>query len=292
MKKCFLIIVSLINIQAWGQEKLFWFIENNKIGFKNEKGVTKIKPQYVMAEPFSEGLACARTGENQFTANYGFINEKGDWIIKPQYNNHGSLSEGLANVAKDFKWGFIDKKGKWVIEPQYQLCYGFKNGYAQVSKGGKWGIIDKKGNMVIVADNYSVTNVSNGVLARKKDLKTPWELIDIKGKRLSDKTWGNVMEFGDGLAPARDENDKYGFINAKGEWVIKPQYTEADPFFEGLAAVSIDYKWGFIDKTGKLVIPAEYSSLGRFKDGIAMIEKTDEYLYINKQGKVILHFPK
>ena len=36
--------------------------------------------------------------------------------------------------------------------------------------------------------------------------------------------------------------------------MINPQFDEARPFFEGLAAVVIGPKLGFVDKTGKLVI--------------------------------------
>jgi hypothetical protein len=52
-----------------------------------------------------------------------------------------------------------------------------------------------------------------------------------------------------------DEQGKYGYIDATGRVVIKPQFDGALPFTEGLAAVSIGKKWGFIDSSGKVVVP-------------------------------------
>jgi hypothetical protein len=275
------------------QRPLFWFIENNKMGFKDDKGITIIPPKYVFAESFSEGLACVGIGDNIPMAKYGFINEKGDWVIKPQFGAPGSFSEGLANVMKDYKWGYIDKTGKFVIEPQFQLCYGFRNGYAQVSKNREWGIIDKKGNVVVPLIYYDVTNVGDGVLGVQKEISPHWEIIDLKGTKQSSTTFSRIKQFSGGMAPARDDSDKYGFISPKGTWLISPKYITAEPFSEGLAAVEVDYgEWGFIDVTGKLVIPAEYSSHSYFVNGIAMIEKNGEYMYINKKGKVLLRFNK
>jgi hypothetical protein len=51
-------------------------------------------------------------------------------------------------------------------------------------------------------------------------------------------------------------SEKYGFINKTGELVIKPQFTWADDFIDGLARVLIgDYetgKWGYINKKDEL----------------------------------------
>ncbi len=72
------------------------------------------------------------------------------------------------------------------------------------------------------------------------------------------------------------ELKKYGYADANGAIIIKPQFDKALNFSEGLAAVMIkeNYveKWGFIDLTGKLVIPATYKLRpGRFSEGVAAV---------------------
>lgn len=63
--------------------------------------------------------------------------------------------------------------------------------------------------------------------------------------------------FGDGLAPFRNKDGLYGYIDKSGTVQIEPVFLAAGPFSEGLAAVglSIDQsnrylEIGFIDKTG------------------------------------------
>lgn len=293
MKNILVVISLFCSTMAQAQQKLFWYIDHGKMGYKDAKGNTVIKPAFVLAGNFSEGLAMAGIGVNIPNALYGFINDKGIWVIKPAFNAAGDFSDGLARVSRQGRWGYIDKTGKMVIPAQFYMCYEFEKGYAQASKGGKWGIIDKKGAFVVAPDNYDVTNVCNGVLGISKTVSSGWELADLKGNKVSKNKWSKLKDFNDGMAPARDDKDMYGFISLKGDWLIKPKYTNAEPFSEGLAAVEIDYaNWGFIDKTGKLVIPAMYSSSARFRNGVAMIEKDNEYMYIDKKGKVILRFNK
>jgi hypothetical protein len=78
-----------------------------------------------------------------------------------------------------------------------------------------------------------------------------------------------------------------------GTMVINPQFDEAQPFSEGLAAVRIggeeDGKWGFIDKSGKFVINPQFDKTDDFSEGLAPArlgdEKTGKWGYIDKSGK-------
>lgn len=44
------------------------------------------------------------------------------------------------------------------------------------------------------------------------------------------------------------KNNRWGFVNQYGNWVIPNEYDFADNFFAGLARVRIKDKFGFIDK--------------------------------------------
>jgi hypothetical protein len=68
-----------------------------------------------------------------------------------------------------------------------------------------------------------------------------------------------------------DERGKYGFIDASGRVIIKPQFDGALPFTEGLAAVSTGNKWGFIDASGKTIIPMSYRAVSHFSDGLSAV---------------------
>ena len=55
-----------------------------------------------------------------------------------------------------------------------------------------------------------------------------------------------------------DSTDRWGYINKKGEWVIPPQFADADHFYGGLAYVILsddpkDRRSGYINHRGQVV---------------------------------------
>lgn len=97
-------------------------------------------------------------------------------------------------------------------------------------------------------------------------------------------------------------NGKYGFVDNKGNFVIKPIFESVEDFKEGLAAVWQYGKWGFINKKGKFIIQSQYDIVGNFNEGRAyVIHRTEEtkddgtYIhnhiaYIDKHGKIVIPF--
>ena len=61
----------------------------------------------------------------------------------------------------------------------------------------------------------------------------------------------DVRSFNEGLALAKAKNGKWGYINEKQSWAIRPQFDDAKSFKDGKAAVKKGGKWGFINKYGK-----------------------------------------
>jgi WG containing repeat len=84
-------------------------------------------------------------------------------------------------------------------------------------------------------------------------------------------------------------------IQTATPFVIAPQFTQAGPFKEGLAAVQVGDektgKWGFIDKTGAFVIPAQFSGAESFSDGLAAVligGLQGKWGFIDKQGQYVI----
>ncbi len=138
----------------------------------------------------------------------------------------------------------------------------------------------------------------NGSLFHIWDADGKEGFIDINGSLILKPQFEAVGEFSEGLAPALI-GDKWGYINEKGEVVIKPRWPQSgSSFHEGLAIVTeqvhwtvIDdsnyyaYKCGYINRQGEYVIEPKFrQSCGTFSDGLARIEvdlQGDEY----EQGK-------
>ena len=52
-----------------------------------------------------------------------------------------------------------------------------------------------------------------------------------------------------------------------------------------MAPVEIDEKWGYIDNKGNVVIPLEYDYADVFQGGVAQVKLNSEYVYIDRTGR-------
>ncbi|WP_332634131.1 WG repeat-containing protein [Halalkalibacter flavus] len=84
------------------------------------------------------------------------------------------------------------------------------------------------------------------------------------------------------------EGKRWGYINTSGQFIIQPQYEEADDFQQnGLAIARTSGKAGMIDQTGQFVIPPKYDSILPFTEGLAVVIDDDRYKVINEAGQVL-----
>ena len=173
--------------------------------------------------------------------------------------------------------------------------------------GIRYGYKDKNGNIIvhpfyIKAGNFSETGIAAVMNAGY------WHYINVYGQEMVRPYPVNYKPdtFSEGLSRYVDYSRlEIGFINNKGEIVIKAQYEDALPFSDGLAGVcefsssrgfdrkgvysNSDYmKWGFINKKGEMVIPALYHKVTPFKNGKAVVyTQKKEKIIIDTQGRII-----
>jgi hypothetical protein len=88
------------------------------------------------------------------------------------------------------------------------------------------------------------------------------------------------------------QNDHIGYIDAKGEVVIKPEFINGNEFSEGLASVRKNGMYGFIDSTGNFVIPPIFEYTTDFYNGIIAVFKEGRPFFIDQKGRQLLdsHF--
>lgn len=97
-----------------------------------------------------------------------------------------------------------------------------------------------------------------------------------------------ASDFYEGLAVVKDSKNKYGYINNAGMYVIQPEFEYACDFFEEMARIKQKGKYGFINKSGNIVIKPMYDYVYDFHEGLAVIKKSGKYGYIDKNGTVII----
>lgn len=116
-----------------------------------------------------------------------------------------------------------------------------------------------------------------------------WGFIDSEKNIVLNTIYDDAFPFSEGLAAIK-KDDKWGYINLKGEEVIIPlKYDFAGSFHNGYAIVRQYGKWGYIDMKGNEIIPPEkYDFVGEFSEGLAIVCLRDKYGFMNKDGQVVV----
>ena len=116
-----------------------------------------------------------------------------------------------------------------------------------------------------------------------------WGFIDTTGNWVLQPQFDFCEPYSEGMALI-ENNERYGFVDLYGELIIDPIYEEADYFNRGVAIVFNGEYYGAINRFGKIKIPFEYDDIGEFVDGIAYALKNGNYGYIDVAGKVVVPF--
>ena len=91
-----------------------------------------------------------------------------------------------------------------------------------------------------------------------------------------------------GLRKQKCNNGKYGFINTKGKFIIKPIFDDVDVFKNEISRVKYNGKWGFINLHGKTIIEPIYEEASEFKNNLSLIKYNGKWGFINLEGKTII----
>lgn len=105
-----------------------------------------------------------------------------------------------------------------------------------------------------------------------------------------------MEDIDDKFIPVR-QGEKWGYINNYGEYIVNPQFINAERFSEGLAFVSIgeypNIKIGVINESGKYEIPPKYCDYTPFHNKCAWVVLPDSApMLINTNGDVLFTYKK
>ena len=205
------------------------------------------------------------------------------------------------------EWGLVDINGKiilegeWSSEPSVMI-----DGLIYIANDKDLYEFYSVGNEIkqIGEEYVAVTHFSDGWAAVVVGEK-PITYINKKGevKLTLDKKIAQAGPFFNGLARVKTNDNKWGFINKKGEFVIEAKYDGVSYFSDGLvlAVEEVDaedqykYYFSFLDKNGKIVLDLkdEYETIGNFSEGFAYVYGTEDGLgFINKKGEIVIERDK
>lgn len=223
---------------------------------------------------------------------YGYMNSVGEVIIEPKFYQAFDFSEGLAAIREKGYYGYIDKTGQFVISPGFEDAGKFKDGIAIVrTKENKEVYINTKGEIIdIKLDQYYKLNQFYEGLSIVKT-KNGFGYIDTKGNVVVKPQYESAGNFEDGLALVSKNRSDFGYINRSGQYAVEPKYYMATNFSNGLAAVKDSgYTTKFLNQDGKKVLEIKSSyTCDNFSDGLAIFyEEGKGYGYVNKKGEIVI----
>jgi hypothetical protein len=264
---------------------------SKKYGLKDASGKIIVAPKYDTIKAFKDDVAVAGKKVTWTDYKYGLINKAGKEII-PLIHEIVYTDAGIVVVQADDKYGFMDKTGKKLSPLKYNNVWEFSDGIAGVEiydrdKGeGKWGFVDNTGKVVIPVKYDRVLSNKKGVIVESEGkyfaVAKSGKEIPLNYERIGYAAYGLLLV---------KANNKYGFINTKGELVIPLKYDNAWDFSEWqrtgfLSCVRLGNKSGFIDTSGKEVIPLQYDMVGLFREGLAKVTMNPVPAVDSKNGYI------
>ena len=200
------------------------------------------------------------------------------------------------------KWGFIDNKGRMLTPMVFDWAGDFRQGLGLAESNGAMGFIDatfKESGKWAISPRFELYNDGDQ----------------------------SAFGFFDGLALARDDEGKWGYIDRTGKWAITPRFNESEEytgipagsFSEGLAwyqAIEISERnmlnangeilrdaenkpmkepfrrrlMGFIDRDGEIAIAPRFEMVQDFGEGMAgaRFKTNDMWGFIDRAGKRVI----
>lgn len=267
-------------LYKWGEEYPVTVVKSGEFyGLYNSKNQQVLECEYGLMLPNSSGyITIKKQAQNYKDVRKALVEaETGKIVIPFDYMDMGDFSDGLVSVENlEEKWGYLDKNGKTIIPFIYEEAGNFSEGLAAV---------------------YQFSGYMNTILGRVRTSKCGY--INKEGQvvipfQFKETIGIDVCEFHDGLAvQGISKNNRFalifGYIDKKGNWVIKPQYDDAKSFDKGIAEVVINEQYGYINTKGEQIIPCKYDKYGGWfvNDSTIEMKKDGVEYYFNLQGKTV-----
>ncbi|HEY0545661.1 MAG TPA: WG repeat-containing protein [Pyrinomonadaceae bacterium] len=211
------------------------FADAGKGGYMDKTGQWAIKPQFIVAYPFAEGLAL---------------------VITRQYEE-SSTRVALADFA------YLDKSGRIVFELKgYSDAGSFDDGLAQaMRRPGKIAFIDRAGRVQFEVNAMEVGTFNSGLARARNPATYLYGFIDRKGRWAIPATYTDAMPFSDGLASVCTSPSRCFYINTRNVLVFEHG---GESYFGGLSLQHLytrtigprpDFRniYGYRNKEGKYV---------------------------------------
>jgi hypothetical protein len=265
-----------------------------RYGYIDTTGKMVIPPQFHAAESFHWGIAKvgmksfepdpSTPGQKKPVMRYGYINKQGQYLLEPREKSNS------LDIKRDIT---SCDQAKQVIQ-NYQKMTGSQTMGTLIPFYERWCTL---GEGLSVSQGENVNGLIN---------QAGKEVVPLNFK------WSELGMFSEGLLAIKrfdpkTETSAWGYINKQGRWAIKPQFSYAGEFRDGMAPVDLrilkpgaeDYSNLLVNRDGKLLFPNDpdggyqrdftVDSEEEISEGLARVrDRNENRCFINNQGEFVI----
>jgi hypothetical protein len=257
-----------------------------KFSFKNSKNDTLLINDQSIANayPFSNGFA-----RIQRAKQYNFINRKGEIISPVWFNYVEDFTNQRALVAIGHwengtitgKFGYIDTMGNIAIPLIFECAESFIQKTARAWLKGKTILIDTKGTPVAPSEQ-NIIEAGIWMLNKSMLRFQPPEDEDAILYPFTDKADKS-------LHPIYIK-DSWCYENHNKQLAINGKFDFAENFKEGIAIVEKDNKWNFINSKGEPISDNWFDYVVNLHHGLILVKKEGQVAFIERNGNFVIPF--
>jgi hypothetical protein len=214
------------------------------------------------------------------------------------FNYNLFASEPLAAYKYEGKWHFIDNEGNEMFEPPaFDNIAGYRDGLFLMTKiiqnKRKWFYVNTQGEIAFEtdADVARLFRDDRAIVSYFEDpdgVNRKYGIIDKKGEFVVKPEYLDAIDYNEGKTYIMNRQER-GFIDKNGNYIFKLDSLVGYPYFEGLAPVSSKkYLFGYIDTTGKVVIEPQFDEAKEFSEGLAAVNIDGRIGFIDTTGEYVI----
>ncbi|PYG87765.1 WG repeat protein [Ruminiclostridium sufflavum DSM 19573] len=275
--------------------------EYGDVCFINKTGKVTAGPFTAYIPEYKNGMAIVVTDKKSSV----IVDEAGKIVLQSKYEL-GQYGENLVSFLDSSKksYGFMDLKGKIVIPAKFLNAWAFSNGKAIVEvSSDKYYVIDKTGKVLETLKYYNPYETSEGLTSYYDSQSSSFGYKLLNGTVAIKPVFKSALAFKNGYAvastPSGEYDQRFGIINKKGEFVVKPEYSSITYLGQDLYAVTKNFDLfstyaapkAIMNIKGEVLTDYKYYSISDFEGGYASVCDNSTTSLIDCNGNIADNLP-
>jgi len=249
------------------------------VSYLDEKGNTKLHLPFSAGFGFESGLApVINLSNDDYALRVSYIDSKGNVAFTLENPiDWSSFSDNLVLVqiqefeTETWKKAVSNSDGRISSALTLEDIRPFREGLARYSINEHFGYLDTEGKVAIAARFSDARSFSEAMAIVKDPTLNKYGAIDRLGRWTIPPEYEVLGNFSCGLAYALLHDGTYGFINNRGETVLK-SFLGVSEFKENFAEVCVAEGWTFIDTSGTQIANRKFKETKEFSEGLAAVK--------------------